>query len=503
MLPWEVPSDPKTLARRINEVRDLQDFIDLQDESVRAAGGEPDRETLFALFNALTNLQTLAQYAAEDATPANLLDNLDETFQRGLAQVSEFLESQTLNQLDLFFGDKEHTIESRADLGKDTNDFTGAVAQTGLSDDPIDGIAGNEVFTISIEKFGETTDITVDLSELTGVASINAIVDLANQKISAIQATDTNGDPVFDGNGDPVPKFTTRLKVELTDTFDFAITVDGTLLESVSLSAAAAEPALFVTSNSNAFASDVETGTLTRIEGLDTADPNRVSSTTIAGEDSGAAEFQDAVNRFGNAGKPTFDFITDVIGNNDDDEDEIEPILQRTSTSGVAVDSKGSLYVIGTTEGDLDGQINASETQDVFLTKLDSNGNVIFSRLLGVATDASAYAVTVDADDNVIVVGETDAELTSPDIFSGTDSFVTKFSSRGGPYFYLSVGQRRNGPCAFGYHRRERRCVRLWRIVRQHRQRTRLRRGQGRICTPAGRHNRRTPGCDPHWRCRN
>ena len=98
----------------------------------------------------------------------------------------------------------------------------------------------------------------------------------------------------------------------------------------------------------------------------------------------------------------------------------------------------GSPYVVGTTAGNLDDQINTGGN-DVYLTKFDAAGNEIYTRLLGSAEDASGFAVAVDSGDNVIVAGQMAGPLTDIAFGGGYDAFVTKFDSAGQETFTRQV----------------------------------------------------------------
>ncbi|RMF12427.1 MAG: hypothetical protein D6757_09690, partial [Alphaproteobacteria bacterium] len=92
--PWLASDqESETLAHRINEVRNLSSFIDTNAPQVAAAGDNPDARTTFILFDALRKLETLALYAAEDATPSASLGRLDAQFQQGLSEVRDFVKS--------------------------------------------------------------------------------------------------------------------------------------------------------------------------------------------------------------------------------------------------------------------------------------------------------------------------------------------------------------------------------------------------------------------------
>ena len=53
-----------------------------------------------------------------------------------------------------------------------------------------------------------------------------------------------------------------------------------------------------------------------------------------------------------------------------------------TSGSGIALDSSANIYITGSTDGNLDGNIS-SGILDIFLTKFDSTGNKLFTRQFG------------------------------------------------------------------------------------------------------------------------
>ena len=409
--PWQIAEEPRTLASRINEARALDKFIDLTDPDVERAGDNVDAQATFALFQGLTSLQTLAQYAAEKNTPTASLGRLDEQFQKGLAQVRDFITTAELDKLQLLIGEKANRVTTPVGLGKNQTNFVGPVVQTGLLDDPLTGVVGDEVFTVSITKSGETDNITVDLAELTGPPSLKGVIDLINAKIEAIPKLDSGGSPVLDSEGNPESKFTTRFAFEFDDNFDFSIKIEGTSTETVKLAPVTAEPTLFVAGGRQRIDNDdPATGLLTAFTGL-SSDFAQAARREITGIDRPA---------------------TDIAQDADEDAD---PVAAATTTSGVVVDSEGFLYVVGSSAGSFDGQINAATDQDVYLTKMDGAGNVVFSRLLGVGGSADAFSIAIDGNDNVVIAGQTDDVVASGDDRAGQDSFVAKFSSRGDEVF--------------------------------------------------------------------
>ena len=102
-----------------------------------------------------------------------------------------------------------------------------------------------------------------------------------------------------------------------------------------------------------------------------------------------------------------------------------------TEAYGVATDANGNVYVAGYTTGGLDGN-TLTGTTDFFLTKYDSSGTKIRTKLLGVAgKDTEAYGVATDANGNVYVAGYTTGGLDGNTLTGTTDFFLTKYDSSG------------------------------------------------------------------------
>jgi hypothetical protein len=137
----------------------------------------------------------------------------------------------------------------------------------------------------------------------------------------------------------------------------------------------------------------------------------------------------------------------------------IDPVLKFSTylgdtgedeASGVAVDSAGNTYVVGTTDS-LNFPTSAGGLQtvsgggkDVFVTKLNPSGTaVVYSTYIGGSLDDEGYGIAVDAEGNAYVTGTT----ASPNFptttgalrnFIGgkTDAFVVKLSPTGAALSY-------------------------------------------------------------------
>ncbi|WND03241.1 SBBP repeat-containing protein [Temperatibacter marinus] len=476
--PWDTDNineqedGPLSLERRVKEIRELSSFIDKDDSAFAEVQDDPDRLATFAIYRALTNLQTLAEYAAEDSTVTSSLERLDDQFQQGMTEIREFLAEGSTEKLDLFLGDKEYKAETTTRTGKNNTEATFS-SIVSSADDVIEGLTGTEVFSVSITKSGSTEEISIDLSNMTEELTLNNVVAYMNSVMDAELILDEHGDPELDGEGETQPQYITRFNVEQDSNGKYGIKLEGALTEEVAFSAAATEKALYVSSNATQLDEDLAiTSRLVEFTNIATT-LTRDDVTSFAATDIEASEIksltkeedeEDELDPEIQKLRDQFrsDALSDVTDTDDDDDEEEEDedassitninsdtrVNANTQSQGVVVDSLGNTYVVGHSEGSFGFQLNTAETNDVFLSKFDSEGNLQFSRLLGVSGNAEAYGITVDNEDNVIITGQTDSAVvvqtednTNAGIINGDtiedslDTFVAKFSSAGTEVF--------------------------------------------------------------------
>jgi hypothetical protein len=96
----------------------------------------------------------------------------------------------------------------------------------------------------------------------------------------------------------------------------------------------------------------------------------------------------------------------------------------------VAVDPAGSVYVVGSTFGTLSGQASAGDF-DVFVRKFDPNGTTVWTRQFGSADFDEAFGVAVDSVGSIYVVGSTFGALAGQPSAGDFDAFVRKYDSSG------------------------------------------------------------------------
>lgn len=400
--PWQIPRAARPIEAKLADLRGVDNFIDLGAASIANSGADGDSQNLFALYNALTSLRTLAQYASDDRTSLSSLGRLDTRFQGGLIEIGEFLKTATFERTEVLYGEATDTIKSSASLGTSEVDYVGARIHVGDRDAVLAGLDGTEQFTITLKKGLNIDVVNIDLATMTDPLTLDNIALHVNKQIAAVVEADLS------------ERYRTRFTVAEKDG-GFAFKIRGYAEETVNLTAASA-PALVIAGTFKATGTDtLDNGIVTRIGDLGTADPTQSTKTSI-----------DAL---------ASDQPPSEVENADGTTTATDPVLASSQALATSVDSAGNIYVVGTTTGDFEGQFNGSTVQDVYLRKYDSAGNLLFERLLGAQEDASAFAIAVDSNDDVFISGRTSENLTPEAVITSEDTFVTKFSSTGSEIF--------------------------------------------------------------------
>lgn len=374
--PWDFRNEQPSEDARLRQALTAASVIDRSDPTFDSDGVPQDLQKLFVLYRGLNTLAVLAGEAAKSTTLSGQLPGLDQRFASGLSEINDFVRNETFSELTVLLGDKSDNVDTLTKTPRSSSEFSTGLIHAGVFTDPVASVNGDEVFTISVKKATETLTARIDFSNLaSGGATVDNIVDLINLELEAAGAV-------------------TRFERERIDADQFGIVVKGALTETLSFAAESPEPSVYI--GGAIGTGTAESGQLLKLSDVNGIDPTRTFSQSVAADDA-----------------------TTVV---------------QAST----VDSQGNVYVVGSTTGNLDGQLNQA-TQDVFLTKYDSTGGVIFSRLLGADEVADGFSVAVDSNDDVVVAGRVKGDLAEVAIGGGYDTFVTKFSSAGEEQFTRQI----------------------------------------------------------------
>jgi hypothetical protein len=393
--PWNTPNTND--AKQDAAVLSTTNFLDISKVPLSAGATadskmEQDNQKLFSLYSAVNTLAYIAKMGQKAGVTSGQLAGLNARFQTGLAQVQSYLSSTDFNGFNLQAAKPSDTVTSTAGIAfSDYSYATKQLVTNAQINSPMPGVSASDSFTIAIKKGGTTTNVPIDMSQVTGGLTLTNIVSYINSQLSAagfstrFQKT-TQGDT------------TTTSK---NATYGLQITPGG--VEQVSLSASAT-PSLYLVGNSGLA---TETSTVTN--------SFTSATTTTAADQSGRLTKLSGLN-----GTPTATFSVNQ-----------QASTGTTTAAGSVVDASGNIYVIGNATGDFGNQINQG-TQDSYLTKYDSAGHVLWQKLLGSGGTANAYGLALDPSGGVVVTGATTGQVMTTAISNGNnDSFVARYDAQG------------------------------------------------------------------------
>jgi hypothetical protein len=393
--PWNTPNTND--AKQDAKVLSTTNFLDtskvpLSPGATTDAKTEQDNQKLFALYTAVNTLAYLARMAQGGAMTDGQRAGLDARFQTGLAQVQDYLSSTSFNNFTLQAAKPSDQVISTAAIG--FSDYTYKTKQLVTDSNlgnPLAGVSASDSFTIAVKKAGVTTNVNIDLSQVTGGLTLTNIIGYINSQLSAggfstrLQKTTQGDTPTSSKNA------------------TYGIQVSPGANETLSFSAAAT-PSLYLVGSSG---SATETSTVTNAA--------TSATTTSAADQAGRITKLSGLD-----GTPASVFSVNQ-----------QATTGTTQAQKTVVDAQGNIYVIGTASGDFGNQLNQG-SEDVYLTKYDSAGNQAWAKLLGSAGSASGYGLALDPSGGVVVTGASTADLTTVSVADGNkDSFAARYNANG------------------------------------------------------------------------
>ena len=251
--PWNTPTG--VTAAQTAKVLSTTDYLNTSNVPLTAGATtdtktEQDNQKLFSLYNAVNSLSYLAQLAQSSTETAGQIAGLNTRFQEGLSQVEKYVSSTSFNNFALEASTPSASIKSTASVSLGTGNYSTQQLITNANiNNPVPGVSTSDSFNIAVKKGGTTTNVPIDLSQVSGPLTLGNIVSYINTQLSAggfstrFQKTETG-------------ETTTSASAA---TYGLQITPGGN--ETVSLSAAST-PALYVAGDSgNATEVNTTTGT--------------------------------------------------------------------------------------------------------------------------------------------------------------------------------------------------------------------------------------------------
>lgn len=431
--PWYDPENASPFAAQIAEIKRKPTIIDVSDKN--GLDELPDVQASFTTYKALASLQLLAESAAKKATSAIERASLQRSFAKGITDLQNYLAKVDTDKLSLSFGQSSSRVTS---MGVDPIDSSSTLVATAINkarDAAISGLAGSEKFSITLKRGSVTEVVTVDLARTPQPPTLDSIADAFNAAIAATPVLDGNGAPVLDANGNPKTQWESRFSVEKTGG-KWGLAFKSAGIERAAIDQVGAADALMIASgrtpkdgptSAQIFriddpANNIEATRLNTINAVNTYETNIARAAAAAKKAAQAAQ----------SSVPTiFDPAAPKAA---------EPIVYAATTArAIVTDAEGFSYVVGTTAGDMGGIISDGRN-DLYITKVDSEGSVVWQRSLGKAGSAEGAAISLTADGDIVVGGSVSGAFNGGDD-SQTDMVVARFSASGTQRFATSIRQ--------------------------------------------------------------
>ncbi|MEJ2816643.1 hypothetical protein [Caulobacter sp. CCG-8] len=399
--PWTtMTSEPSDLVKAALNGRKFVDEAAAVAASPTISG---DYKKLFAAYQALNTLSAIANRSAEKGVTDSEIKRLQAVFSKGLNEVNSYVQNLSTDGMRLTTGTVMTSDKSTVGVPKNNYNYVTNTIYSGQVDDEVPTFKGNVSFTMNVKKFGVATDVTMDLSEMGSTPRTMAnVVSFFNQKLS-----DAGFDTQFAVNRTVGQERTTTVNgqtVKLPATGDdFALQIKGDLTETLTFSAPAAKPAVYITTAAG------------------NPDPDKDTTTDDA-------VIENTLTKYGpgTAGQPGTKVFSDTL------EGTISTV-HKTMTG-----PDGSLYVLADVDGTTSTQTIKGD-QDVALLKYDSSGKLLYARTLGASNTATGYNMAISDDGQVAIAGSvagslagaTNGPINSDSAGTLTDSFVTLYDAKG------------------------------------------------------------------------
>ncbi len=406
--PWKQAERVSSLSSQVSAIKRLSSIID-----AGSAGGRKlpqDVASAFTTYRALDRLRVLAEAAVAGPTDS-VRETLQGVFAKGMQDLETFVASSPRDKLALAF---DKSSSSTRSVAISAGSPVGSIAGKGVAearDAPLTQLTGTERFSITIKRGDATDTIGVDLAGGPQPPTLDSISTSINDAIAAVPLRAPDGSVNLDENGNPVPRWLVRF-VPDKSTGSWGFKIENPGMEEVSIDQVDAPDALMVVTGLTDPDEPSSTQVMLISDPAGTAERSTLAQ--IAGLDRLASE-RAALNA------PKYAPIEGVE----------KPSTERyaaTSAQSVVTAADGSSFVVGTTAGDLDAN-RVTGSQDLFLTKLDSEGQVVWQRALGASGSASGAAVALGPDGQVVVAG------TVTGAFDGAnadgDMLVARFDAEG------------------------------------------------------------------------
>ena len=399
--PWTtVTTQPSDLVKAALNGRK---FVDENAAVAASPTINGDYKKMFATYQALNTLSAIASRASEKGVTDSEISRLQAVFTKGMGEVNSYIQNLSTDGMRLTTGAVMTSDKSSVGVPKSNYGYVTSKIYSGQVDDEVPQFKGNVSFNMAVTKFGETTNLNMDLSEMgTTPRTMANVVSFFNSKLGA-----AGYDTTFSVERTVGAARTTTVNKQVVTLpatgDDFALRIRGDSTEALSFSAAAANPAVYVTTAAG------------------NPDPDKDPTTKDA-------VIENTLTKYGpgTAGQVGAKIFSDTL-------EGTVSTVHKTLTG-----PDGSLYVLADVDKSVSTQPIKGD-QDVALLKYDSAGKLLYARALGAADTATGYNMAISDDGQVAIAGSvsgtlsgaTNGPINSDPAGTVSDSFVSLYDGNG------------------------------------------------------------------------
>lgn len=426
--PWKERPSTQSMSSQLVAILASKTVVDKTSNS--SALLPDDIKTSFTAYKALEKLRVLAEAATVKTATDGQRAQYEKAFAKGLADLQGYLTTAPSDKVNLSFGTPSSSAQSAKLAATNVYETKGKGLVTRTSE-PIPNLTGQEQFSVKVSRGTLNETFTVDLSAGTQPPTLESVVSQLNSAISAPPALATDGTPLTDASGNVVSRWSARFKAVYADgKWGLKLnTPDG--LEKISLEQVGAKDSLVVATGQTA----LDAPTATQVFRFnDPAGTNtRVAMGTIKALDAEKTA-QDTL-----AGKTTTvtTASTDADGKVTTTTTKTSNVYANTDAAAIVTDAQGYSYVVGSTTGDL-GANRSDGDNNLFLTKMDGAGNVVWQRSLGASGSSTGAAVSIGTDGSIVVAGSVTGSFNGATAGDG-DMVVAKYAANGDEKFATMI----------------------------------------------------------------
>lgn len=400
--PWSTRSSAPVppASELVRTVMNGGKFINPSAARIDASGASEDYRKLFALYQGLSALQGIADQIGANGVGETEKARMRARFVEGMKELGSFIDTSTFEAFQLAQGTVTAKATGAVGVKRETDLYNTGILHTGSASAAVDAFQGAVQFSLTATLPSSLTKVVnFDLAEMGATPrTMSNVVIYLNGKLEAqgvatrFANVRTPGLPqTIQAGGQTIPNGIAP------DTF--SLQIKGVSTETIAFAAPTQGPAVYIAGGVGGSATASAARQLVKY-GTDPA--------------SGATTSAD--------GKVYAKTLSREVG------------AVRQSVTG----PDGSVYVLADVTDATGGQAIKS-LSDVALMKYDSAGNLVFTRTLGAASEASGYALAVSADGSqVAVAGSVTGGLDYGDAGADAktaDSFLAVFNAEGEAVF--------------------------------------------------------------------